>query len=108
VTFRLTLPHTSDIAHPVRVIVIDIAKALAVSKPKLSQGGATGSGPVGAVILAIDMEVVQVFITPLEEDLYDGVELSQRGGVVHENPTPDQRTDVSKDNAQLIDVAGIA
>ena len=56
----------------------------------------------------IDREIVKVLITPRKEDLNNFMELSQSGVVAHQNTTPDQRTDASEDNAQLIDVEWIA
>jgi hypothetical protein len=89
----------SDIAHPVRVIVIDIAKPLALAKLELIQRGTPRIGSAGAIVFPIDMEVVEMLIAPLKEDLNDIVELGEGGGVVYQNPTPDERTDASQDNA---------
>jgi hypothetical protein len=50
------------------------------------------------------MEVKQVLMAPCKEDLNEIVKLSQHGGVVHQNPTPDQRADTSQDDAELINV----
>ena len=44
------------------------------------------------------MEVIEMLIAPLKEDLNDLVELGE-GGVVCQNPTPDERADASQDNA---------
>ena len=98
----------SDIAHPVRVIVIDIAKPLAFAKLELTQRGTAGIGAAGAIVFTIDMEAIEMLITPLKEDLNDLVELGEGGSVVYQNPTPDERTDASQDNAQLIDAKRLA
>jgi hypothetical protein len=45
------------------------------------------------------MEVIEMLIAPLKEDLNDLVELGEGGGVVCQNPTPDERADASQDNA---------
>lgn len=50
------------------------------------------------------MEVVKVLITPLKEDLNDIMELGQRGVVAHQDSPPDERTNVSQDDAELINV----
>jgi hypothetical protein len=53
------------------------------------------------------MEVVEVLVLPCKENLNDIVKLSQRGSVVYQNPTPDQRADASQNDAELIDVEWI-
>jgi hypothetical protein len=50
------------------------------------------------------MEVVQMLITPLKEDLNDVMELGQRGVVAHQDSPPDERTNVSQDNTELINI----
>jgi hypothetical protein len=66
----------SDITNPIRVIIVDIAKPLACAKLKLTQRGAMGISSACAVVFTIDMEVVQVLISPRKEGLNDIVELS--------------------------------
>jgi hypothetical protein len=56
-----------------------------------------------AVDLAVDAEVVQMLTTPLEGDLQNVVEVSQRGVAMHEEAAPDERADASQNAAQLID-----
>ena len=59
---------------------------------------------VAAIILAKDVEVIQMFVAPVEKELKHEVELSQRGVISDQESTPDERIDVSQDDTQLIDV----
>ena len=48
--------------------------------------------------------MVEVFVAPLETELEHEVELGQRGVTSDQESTPDERTDASQDDTQLIDV----
>jgi hypothetical protein len=45
---------------------------------------------------------VQMFIAPVESDLQHGVEVRQGRGTTYEQTAPDERTDLSQDDTQLI------
>ncbi len=60
-------------------------------------------GAIATEVLTEDMEAMQVFIAPIEDDLEREVELSQSRVASDKDPTPDERADVSEDDAQLID-----
>jgi hypothetical protein len=47
---------------------------------------------------------MQVFVAPREEALEHEVEVGQSGVTSDQESTPDERTDASQDDAQLIDV----
>jgi hypothetical protein len=49
-------------------------------------------------------EMVQVFVAPIKENLKHKVELGQGGVASHQESSPDERTDISQDDTQLIDV----
>jgi len=66
-----------DITHPIGVIIIDIAEALALSKAELTQSCRSRIRPAGAVVFAKDMEIVQMFILPFKENLNDVIELAR-------------------------------
>jgi hypothetical protein len=55
------------------------------------------------VDLAVEAAVVQMLATPLEGDLQNVVEVSQKGIAMYEEAAPDERADASQDDAQLID-----
>lgn len=61
-------------------------------------------GAVATVILAKNVEMVQVFVAPIKENLDHEVELGQGGVASHQEPSPDERADISQDDTQLIDV----
>ena len=63
-------------------------------------------GAVAAIILAENVEMMEVFIAPIEDDLEHEVELGQRGVAAHKESTPNERANASQDDAQLIDVGG--
>jgi hypothetical protein len=48
--------------------------------------------------------MVQVFVAPIKENLKHKVELGQGGVASHQESSPDERTDISQDDTQLIDV----
>jgi hypothetical protein len=43
-----------------------------------------------------------VFITPVEDELEDVMELGESGVAVYKEAAPDERADASQDNAELI------
>ena len=51
-----------------------------------------------------NVEMMEVFIAPIEDDLEHEVELGQRGVAPHQESAPDKGADVSQDDTQLIDV----
>jgi hypothetical protein len=51
----------------------------------------------------MDMETVQMVITPSEQDLQDGVEMRQRGLATYKHPAPDEWADAAQDDPQLVD-----
>jgi hypothetical protein len=59
-------------------------------------------GVVMAEIFAEDVKSVEMLVTPLEAGLKHAVELSQSRVASDQESPPDERTDVSKDDAQLI------
>jgi hypothetical protein len=61
---------------------------------------------VAARVFAENAEMMEVFVTPREEDLEHEVEVGQGGITSDQESTPDERTDAAQDNAQLVD-AGV-
>ena len=59
--------------------------------------------PTAAIFSAMDMETVQMLVTPGKQDLQDRMEVRQGGIAVHEHATPDERADASQDDPQLVD-----
>ena len=51
----------------------------------------------------MNVETVQMLITPGKENLQDGMEVRQGGLAGHQHPTPDERADAAQDDAQLVD-----
>ena len=55
-------------------------------------------GAVAAIILAENVEMMEVFVAPIEEKLEHEVELGQRGVAAHKESTPNERADASQDD----------
>jgi hypothetical protein len=53
------------------------------------------------------VKCVQMLPTPVKEDLQDVMKLGKSGGVAHQNTTPDERTDRTQDDTQLINAGQI-
>lgn len=64
------------------------------------------SASVGAIILPVDVEVMQVLIAPREENLEHEMEVCQGGVAGDQEAPPDERTDAAQDNTQLVDHRG--
>ena len=54
---------------------------------------------VAAIVFTEDVEMVEVFITPREEDLEHAMEVRYGGIAADEQSTPDERADVVQDDA---------
>ena len=63
----------------------------------------SGLSPVAPIVLAVEVERVQMLAAPVQDDLEDGVELRQGGVAANEESAPDERTDLSEGDTQLID-----
>jgi hypothetical protein len=62
-----------------------------------------GSSRVAAIVFAEDVKMVEVFIAPRKENLEHVVEVRQSRVAVDQKAPPDERTNVSEDDAQLVD-----
>jgi hypothetical protein len=51
----------------------------------------------------MDMETVQMLITPDKQDLQDPMEVRQGGIAGHQHATPDEGANAAQDDAELID-----
>jgi len=71
---------------------------------KVPQQDTLRRGPIAAVLPAMNMEAVQMFVTPGKQDLQDSMQVRQGGRAGHQHPTPDERADAAQDDPQLIDV----
>jgi transposase len=83
--------------------VIHVPEPLATVELQVAQQDAAGLYTTAAVLLAVDVETVQMLITPGEQDLQDGVERRQRGLAAHKDTTPDEWADAAQDDAQLVE-----
>jgi hypothetical protein len=93
----------ADVAGPASEVVVDVPEALAAPSAHIPQLYMAGVRTVTAVVLAVDVEVVQMLATPREGDLQDVVEMHERRVAMDEETAPDEWTDASQDDAQLID-----
>jgi hypothetical protein len=91
----------ADVACPVGAKVIHVPEPLATVELQVAQQDAACLYTTAAVLL--DVETVQMLITPGEQDLQDGVEMRQRGLAAHKDTTPDEWADAAQDDAQLVE-----
>jgi hypothetical protein len=93
----------ADVASPASEVVVDVPEALAAAPASLLQRHVAGVRTVTAVALTVDVEIVQMLATPREGDLQDIVEMRERRVAMDGETAPDEWTDASQDDAQLID-----
>ena len=70
---------------------------------EVAQPDTARRGPTAAVFPAMEMETMQMLITPGKQDLQQRMEVRQGGIAVHQHPTPDEWTDATQDDTQLVD-----
>src|SRR2546427_7273272 len=94
----------ANVTLPLGIIIVAVPETLAPLEAEATQHDMARIGAVAAIILAKNVETMQVFVAPIEDDLEYEVELGQGGVTSDQESTPDERTDASQDDAQLIDV----
>ena len=70
------------------------------------QPDVSGVSPVAPVVLAVEVERVEMLAAPVKDDLEDGMEVRQGGAAADEEAAPDERTDLAQDDTQLIEAGG--
>ena len=93
----------ANIALPMGAVIIDIPEALTLTETKRVQLHVSSISPAAPIVLAVDVERVQMLAAPVKDDLKDGVELRQGGVAVDEESTPNERTDLAQGDTQLIE-----
>ena len=93
----------TDIAFPVRAKVIHIPEALAAMEAEVPQPDTARRCPTAAVFSAMDMETVQMLVTPGKQDLQERMQVREGHIAADEHPAPDERADASEDDAELVD-----
>jgi hypothetical protein len=109
-TYRINTPGVigqdrfeANVTLPMGAVIIDIPEALTSTETKCAQLNVSGLSPVAPIVLAVEVERVQMLAAPVQDDLEDGVELRQGGVAADEESAPDERTDLSEGDTQLID-----
>ncbi len=104
-TREITRQHgfEANVTLPMGAVIIDILEALTATETQRVQPDVAGIRTVAAIVLAMHVEGVQVFITPVESDLQHRVEVRKGRVTTHEQPARDQRTDLTQDDTELID-----
>jgi hypothetical protein len=87
---------------PVGTKIVNVTEALAWAKAKIVQLNESCAGAIAAIVFAMDVKFMKVFITPVEDELEDVMELGESGVAVYKESAPDERADASQDNAELI------
>jgi hypothetical protein len=62
-----------------------------------------GVGTAATILSAMDVETVQMLVTPDKQDLKDGMKMCQGDRAGHQHPTPDEWADAAQDDPQLVD-----
>ena len=93
----------TDIAFPVGAKVIHVSKPLAAMKAKVPQQDAMRRCPTATVLSPMDVETMQMLVTPGKQDLQDCREVRQGGMAVHQHATPDEWANAAQDDAELVD-----
>ena len=89
----------ANVALPLGVVIVDVPETLALLEAKRIERDMPRVGAVAAIILAENVEMMEVFVAPIEEDLEHEVELGQRGVAAHKESTPNERADASQADA---------
>ena len=82
---------------------LNIPEALTATETKRAELDMSGISPVAAIVLAMDVERIQMLAAPVKDDLEDRMQVRQGCVAADEEAAPDQRTDLTQDNTQLID-----
>jgi hypothetical protein len=93
----------TDVTCPASEVIVDVPEALAALPANIPQRHVAGARTVTAVVLAVDVEVVQMLTTPRKGDLQDVVEMTKRSVTMDKEMALDERSDTTQDDAQLID-----
>jgi hypothetical protein len=93
----------ANIALPMGPVIIDIPEALTLTETKRVQLNVSSISPAAPIVLAMEVERVQMLAAPVKDDLKDGVELRQGGIAADEESAPDERTDLAQGDTQLIE-----
>ena len=83
------------IAFPIGAKVIHIPEALAAMEAQAAEPDLARWRPTAAIFLAMDMEAVEMRITPGKQNLQDGMQVCQGHLAAHKHPTPDEWTNAA-------------
>ena len=93
----------ANITLPMGAVIIDIPEALPATETQCAQPDVSGVSPVAPIVLAVEVERVEMLAAPVKDDLEDGMEVREGGVAADEESAPDERTDLAQDDTQLID-----
>jgi len=96
----------TDVTFPIRTKVVDVPKPLPAMEPQITEPHMVGIGTAATILSAMDVETVQMLVTPGKQDLQNGMELRQGGMAMDQHATPDERADAAQDDPQLVDAEG--
>ena len=85
----------ADVALPMGSVIIHIPGVLPLTKTKHVQRDVSRISTVAAIVLAVEVERVQMLAAPVKDDLKDDVELRQGGVAADEESAPDEWTDLA-------------
>jgi hypothetical protein len=85
----------TDIALPVGHEVVDVPEPFTTMETQVTQQYVTSLGIAAAILSAVDVEAVQMLITPSQHDVQDRVEVRQCGVAADEQAAPDEGADAA-------------
>ena len=93
----------ANITLPMGPVILDIPEALPATETQCAQPDVSGVSSVAPIVLAVEVERVEMLAAPVKDNLEDGMEVRQGGVAADEESAPDERTDLAQDDTQLID-----
>ena len=88
----------ANIAFPIRHEVVHVPEPFTTMETQVTQHDVTRGSTTAAVLSAVDVEAMQMLITPSQHDLQDGMEVCQCSVAADEQAAPDEGTDASQDD----------
>jgi hypothetical protein len=85
----------TDVTCPIRTKIVDVPKPLTAMEPQGAEPHLVGIGTAAARLSAMNVETVEMLITPGKHHLEDRVELCKGGLTMDQEATPDQWTDAA-------------
>jgi hypothetical protein len=84
-------------------VIIDIPEARIAMEATCAPPDVSSISPVAAIVLAVEVERVEMLATPVKDDLPDNMELRQGSVAADKESAPDKQTNLARGETQFID-----